>query len=76
LAYHNQRVVVAGTEEVLIVNTAGDGVERWALVDVGAGPGIAKGSWQPYITAAGRELLLHEEKFSYQAPTIHRYQLP
>ena len=55
---------------------ADDSVERWALVDVGAGPGIAKGSWQPYITAGGRELLLNEEKPNYQAPTIHQYELP
>lgn len=49
-----------------------DSIERWTLVE----PGVAEGKWEAYITAAKRELLLHEKKLNYQAPTMHRYRLP
>lgn len=72
LAYDGKRVVVAGNEEVLIINARSNAIARWRLTETG----IAKGKWQAYIVAGGQELWLHKEGFNHQAPIIHRYRLP
>ena len=68
LAYDGTRAIVVGNNEVIIVKLPEDDATKWTLLSLTD----VKRSWQAFLIASGRELLLFD-RFSKE---LHRFALP
>lgn len=66
-AYDGVKAVAVGPEQALILDLASDTSTVWSLAGL-----EGKRSWQPFLVAGGRELML----FDVLSGELHRYKLP
>jgi len=63
-----RRAIIVGNHEAALIDLTDDTATRWSLPQ----PEEANRSWQAFLIADGRELLL----FDWFSLRVHRYALP